>query len=445
MRFFLFTVMLLCLALGAIHCGQPVGQGGESVQEQATEGNVSVQDAGDVSEPSSTSAETVGTESSSTDGSLSGAEANPGDGMAVEPASEPLVSETVEEPPVLTEPNVTLDAGADKDPGTPETNLPEEYASWLSQVSCQTAPPTGATLAQSPPAYTGGSCPQLKEGMNTITSQGNARKFIVVLPKNPQPGEVYPVLFMWHWLKSSASKFLTQGEVQAAVDQQRFIGIIPEAKGDLDMIVTKVPWPFLASVPQNRYEEEFVFFDDMLSCVSQQFKVNKECVSSVGVSAGALFTAQLAHARSQYLSSFLSLSGGTDETAGIVAKVSTWKSAAHKLPALILWGGPQDSCVLLNFEKASKALENHLKKDGHFFIECIHNCQHAEPPITPNPGKSKYESLWDFFLRHPFWLKAGESPFQITPWPYANVPWCGIGANSAKIRTGSCPPASCPI
>jgi hypothetical protein len=129
----------------------------------------------------------------------------------------------------------------------------------------------------------------------------------------------------------------------------------------------------------------------------------------------------------------------------VIAKVPDFKSTKHKMPALVLWGGPSDSCVLLNFEKASKKLEARLKQDGHFFLECVHNCKHAEPPITALPGKSRYEALWGFFLRHPFWLKAGQSPFQVIKWPYSNVPWCGVGAGSATPRTGTCGDPSCPI
>ena len=39
--------------------------------------------------------------------------------------------------------------------------------------------------------------------------------------------------------------------------------------------------------------------------VEHQYDVNRQCVSSVGVSAGALFTDQLAQARSNTLSSFI--------------------------------------------------------------------------------------------------------------------------------------------
>lgn len=377
-------------------------------------------------------------------------------GVQAEPALEPAISQEPvvsfeprpepprPEPPVVPDTPSVRDEPPVQDTAPPEPT-PEVDTKWLAQVNCMTAPPTGATLAPAPKKYTGGSCPTFQAGMNTFKSSGADRKFILVLPKNIQPNEKLPVLFMWHWLKATATKFLTQGDVQKAVDDQRFIALIPEAKGDINLIVTKVPWPFVTLIPNTRFEEEYVFFDDMLSCVSQQFNVNKECVGSAGVSAGALFTAQLASARSEYLSSFISLSGGTNASAAGVAKVNPWTTTTHKMPALVLWGGPQDSCVLLNFEKASQDLMQNLKKDGHFFLECIHNCKHAEPPITPRQGKSRYESLWDFFLRHPRWLKPGQSPFSVIPWPYSNVPWCGVGQGSATPRTGTCGDPACPI
>jgi hypothetical protein len=43
--------------------------------------------------------------------------------------------------------------------------------------------------------------------------------------------------------------------------------------------------------------KNLAFFDDMLACVAEQFAIDENCVSSAGVSAGALFTAQLGSAR----------------------------------------------------------------------------------------------------------------------------------------------------
>src|SRR5262249_4866628 len=136
-----------------------------------------------------------------------------------------------------------------------------------------------------PPPYSGGVCPNFgtQSGSKTITSSGNQRQFILVLPTDFDPAERLPIMFLWHWIGGSAEDFLAKGDVQNAVNQQRFMAVIPQKKGDV--IWT---WPFAISDSQARMDEEFTFFDDMLSCVSSQFDVNKNCVGQTGVSSGAL-------------------------------------------------------------------------------------------------------------------------------------------------------------
>jgi hypothetical protein len=155
------------------------------------------------------------------------------------------------------------------------------------------------------------------------------------------------------------------------------------------------------------------------------------------VSAGALFTDQLAGARGDYLSSFLSLSGG------VGGVIRPWGSPKHHLPGLVLWGGPTDTCAgLLSFETMSKSLEGELEKDGNFFIECVHNCGHSEPPITGT--SSKFQGLWDFVLDHPYWTTPGKSPYQKDGLPATMPSWCGIGKGSATPPTTTCTnPSQC--
>lgn len=295
---------------------------------------------------------------------------------------------------------------------------------------CRTSPPPGVELAPAPPPYSGGACPALVAGKNVIQSSGNAREFLLILPTDFDPKEVLPVIFLWHWMGASADDFLERGEVQAAVDAQRFIAVIPESKGD-----TQFKWPFEIIAKDARVEEEFVFFDDMLSCVSAQYSVNKECVASAGVSAGALFTDQLAGGRGQYLSSIISLSGGVGGSV-----IRKWKAPDHKMPAIVLWGGPSDQCFfVMNFEQTSKELEGELTTGGHFFLECVHNCGHAEPPFEAPSGLSKYSAIWQFAFDHPYWLKAGTSPYVKDGLPKDLPSWCAIGAGSAAPRTGDCP------
>lgn len=308
-----------------------------------------------------------------------------------------------------------------------------------SPIYCNEAPPAGAKVAPAPPKYTGGTCPKLVSGKNAIKSTGHDRTFLLVIPKDLKSDELLPVVFLWHWLGGSADSFLRKGEVQAAADSQRFIAVLPESKSDMIF-----RWPFNVGDSAARQEEEFKFFDDMLSCVSEQFKANSNCVSSVGVSAGALFTSQLAQGRAQYLASAISLSGGVGEEGSGVVK--PWKTPARKVPMMVLWGGPLDWCAVINFHTASLNLEAALEKDGNFFIECVHNCKHGEPPMdTPPPGLSKYGSLWRFVFDHPYWLAPGSSPYKSSGIPTgAGFPsWCGVGKGGSRMRSGMCPPASC--
>jgi len=319
-------------------------------------------------------------------------------------------------------PDEPLEDPADPDEG--EVPLPRV-------VTCQDDPPPGADLPAPLPVYAG-ECPTLVPGVNTITSSGVQRTFLLALPTDIGPDEKLPVASLWHWLGGDAAGFMEKGEIETAVNDQRFMAIAPEAKGDLLM-----KWPFLLLDSAARMEEEARFFDDMLACAAAQFNVNASCISSVGVSAGALWTSQLAQLRSTRLASFLSLSGGVGAPGDYFNPVHVWSGAGHVLPALVLWGGPSDFCGL-SFASTSAYLEEGLVSDGHFFVECIHNCSHAQPPMEPPEGQSAYASLWKFMLDHPYWLDDGESPYLATGLPAEYPEWCGIGQGSAVIRTGEC-------
>lgn len=314
-----------------------------------------------------------------------------------------------------------------------------DAAAAVATASCASVAPAGTPRAAPLPTYAG-TCPTLAAApaYTTITSSGAARKFLVFRPTAPVAGEKLPVVFLYHWLGGSPEDMANKLAVQAAVDARRFIGVIPDPKGD-----ALFRWPFEASQSQARVDEEAVFFDDMLACVGAALPVEKECVSSVGVSAGALWTGQLATLRSQRLASIVSLSGGVGASPDIVRP---WVSAPHKLPALVLWGGAGDTypsqVPIMNFDRASKRLESSLTGDGHFLLECVHNCGHAVPPFDPPPaGGVVFDAVWRFVLDHPYWLAPGQSPYATRALPAGFPSWCGKGQGSAVPRpnTAVCP------
>jgi hypothetical protein len=318
---------------------------------------------------------------------------------------------------------------------------------------CAAPIPPGSALPATPALPVAG-CPMLVSGSNTITSGGGSRSFLLVLPSGMSSDEHLPVIFMWHWLKGTAQDFFDKGDVQTAADQQRFIAVLPVSIGAVVWgLGLDTDWPFDITQPQSRMDQETLFFDDMLACVEQQLPVNTSCVSSVGVSAGALFTDQLVQARSNMLASFLSLSGGVGDTI-----IKPWQGASHALPGLVLWGGDGPpsmdghkdilGCFGLgmDFAVASRDLETGLTSNHQFMVECRHDCGHVEPPFDAPPGLTKYAGMWDFALNHPFWLAAGDSPYLHTGLPASLPPWCAIGAGNSTPRDDSatCPPSHNP-
>jgi hypothetical protein len=291
--------------------------------------------------------------------------------------------------------------------------------------------PMGASAAADPPMYAG-TCPMIADppAFTTITTMGNMRRYLVYRPQPPMMGEKLPVVFVWHYLGSDPLGMAGKIDAQNAANAYRMILVIPESKGDVYF-----KWPFEASQPQPRVDEELKFFDDMLACTAQSLSIDKDCVSSMGVSAGALFTDQLAHYRSERLSSFVSLSGGTG------GLVRPWAPATHVLPAIVLWGGMNDEFPpqfpILFFQTLSRDLETGLDKDGHFIVECIHNCGHAVPPFEYMPP---LDIVWRFHLDHPFWETKGTSIYQKNGLPKSAPTWCAIGKDKATPRD---PDAGC--
>jgi hypothetical protein len=267
----------------------------------------------------------------------------------------------------------------------------------------------------------------LVAGTNTLSSSGASRTFIVVAPSAPRAGERLPVTFLWHPLGSDADVFLSGGVLEATAEAERFIAVLPQAKGDLEL-----RWPSTGS--SARVDEELRFFDDMLACVAATWTINTDCIASGGVSAGALWGDRLANARADRLASFVSVSGGSG---GVFPG---WRTVGHRLPAMVLWGGPTDTCGPFSFDSASRTLGSSLARDGHAVIECVHNCGHAMPPFeTADP----FRPIVDFGLNHPFWLGAGETPYE-TGLPDSFPTWCALGAGASTRRSGACAaPSAC--
>ena len=83
--------------------------------------------------------------------------------------------------------------------------------------------------------------------------------------------------------------------------------------------------------------------------------------------------------------------------------------------------------MAVDFNTTSMDFENHLQDEGHFVLECIHNCMHSAPPFEVAAGETAFAPLWKFVISHPYWLQDGDSPYLESGVPADMPEWCGIG------------------
>ena len=131
---------------------------------------------------------------------------------------------------------------------------------------------------------------------------------------------------------------------------------------------------------------DLLLFEDLLSCLWQQYDVDLDRIHATGMSAGGLWSSYLTLHEADWLASTAPLSGGSDSF--------TYATPASPIPVLLTWGGPSDLYGSYSFEDASLYLSEALREDGHFVVECVHDDGHSLPPWG-------IEYAWEFFEAHP--------------------------------------------
>jgi len=334
-----------------------------------------------------------------------------------------------------------VDAGAPKDAPPPEDiALATDVPSTSDLGAADDAPAlTDAPAVDIPPSprdppplrpYSHGACPRLvgaptsEASINRgFRSGGQTRSFRLIVPRNYDGSSDWPVLFAWHWLNASSGSFVRQGELETATEQMRFIAIAPdEQQRDNGDSLFLFDWPFAETWG---VADELTFFDDMLTCVSEQFRVDRRRVHGVGVSAGGLWLTYLSTTdRANYLASVEVMSGGLGDVLGVWRM--EYAPQPNKFPAMVLWGGSTDF-LGVNFDEASRRYRDALIRDNHFVEQCVHSSGHAMPPVeAPADGGTRFRPLWQFLLDHPYGLPPRTSPYQDAGIPPGSPSWCHV-------------------
>ncbi len=243
----------------------------------------------------------------------------------------------------------------------------------LSQLS-ETRP--SATKQARIPANVG-ACPTFRDGTVTFNPRGAQRRVRLFLT----PGALTkggPLVLYWY------GTFGQPTQAQSALGSS--FAAIKAAGGIIAAPINANggTFPWLGGG-----DADYRLADEIVACAVKN-GVNPNRIHSLGFSAGGLFTTMLSFARSNYIASIATYSGGLQSSRPVS------QDPNNKYNALILTGGSRDVVFGTNFPALSRALQSRLKSNGHSAIYCDHRTGHRIPSAT-------YQSaVGQFFLDHPF-------------------------------------------
>lgn len=249
-----------------------------------------------------------------------------------------------------------------------------------------------------------GACPDLGDGGSiTMTSAGEERNVRIIVPATGAEGA--PVVFVWHPLGATARQMVTWLDLETWADEVGAVLVLPDS---LDTNLFE--WEFLNDATSENHD--LVLYDDLRTCLYEQWAVDLGRVTSTGMSAGGLWTSYLGIHRSETLATILPMSGGT-------GSVVEYQRPDVTFPAMLVYGGEDDTWggggVEVDFGEATEQFAAELHDDGHYVVLCDHGRGHTFPS-----GAQDMMSAW--LLGHTF---GKESPYldgDLSDFPE----WCGV-------------------
>jgi poly(3-hydroxybutyrate) depolymerase len=228
-----------------------------------------------------------------------------------------------------------------------------------------------------------GTCPNFASGTNALDPNGRSRRIDLFLP---QQLEDAPVLFIWHGLGGNPRQMAGAFAAQRVADRFGAFVVLPHSSGAFP----RTEWAFSGDATL-----DVELFEETISCLDEQFGIDRARVYSTGFSAGALWSTWLLMHRSEYLAAATLFSGGTTSDA--------YTTPEFPLPVLAIHGGATDVFAgIVRFNDMTQTLAAELGDDGHTVVVCNHGRGHR---ITYDPS--------DFALPFLFAHRFGDtsSPF----------------------------------
>jgi dienelactone hydrolase len=219
-----------------------------------------------------------------------------------------------------------------------------------------------------------GQCPQFTNG--TISFMGLGGIQIVAGPKAASP--TAPLVFYWHGTGSFSGEFaIMASAVQRGVVAEG--GVLVSFQGTSGGDLLSGTLIFGAS--------DFNIADQLVACAVRDHNVDPRRIYATGCSAGGLFSAAMAAARSNYVAAAAPNSGGW------VVPVAFQNDFT---PALMtMHGAPGADVVVIDFSTSSATADRAFKARQGFVINCNTGGGHCG-------AGSLSGAVWDFFKAHPY-------------------------------------------
>ena len=238
-----------------------------------------------------------------------------------------------------------------------------------------------------------GTCPRLN-GTGSYAFSGGGRSLMVDIHMRadarslPTPGG--PLIMYFHSLGGVAGEVvraLGQSTIDAVVAQGGVVASFSASPCLRCGLADDVVW----------YDEDDAVSDQVVACAIEQARVDPRRIHSVGFSSGALHSMHLALARSSYIASVVSYSGG------LPAGSLDPQDPANKVPALLAYGREGVDSAVVDFNVASRDWRDRFAPLGYYVLLCDHQGGHEIPTdLVPHVSR---------FLQ--------DHPYRVDPEPYA--------------------------
>lgn len=237
----------------------------------------------------------------------------------------------------------------------------------------------GCTAREPLPRLAVADCPAISAGSTEdFASAGEDRAFELVLPSDYDAANSYPIVFAFHGFGGDPGSMLDDAGLRPYADDRGLILVSP-----LGLDTGNGPlWNVTASAAVN---EDIALFDDLVTCLSDQYSVDSNQIFATGMSYGGLMTGALITQRSDVLAAAAPFSGGF---------IRDLEDGAPVIPTLVTWGGVSDTAYQQNFNTFAQNMISDLRDADAFVVACNHN-----------DGHSISAGYWpwalDFLLAHP--------------------------------------------